>query len=114
MKTISKVALAAALLEGVGMLTEGTRAVLVVYADETPPPQYQVYVEPDQPVFALGMLLTAAHGKPPRYRLTPVRGAVPALRPEVALMEFLLEDAAVARLDAGKPGWQLERVGCHA
>ncbi len=106
--------LAAALLEGAGMLTEGTGAVLVVYADETPPPQYQVYVEPEQPVFALGMLLTAAQGKPPRYRLTSAQGAMPRLRPEAALMEFLLKDAAVARLDASESGWRLERVGSHA
>lgn len=29
-------------------------------------------------------------------------------------MDFLVQDAPVARLDAGEPGWQLERVGEYA
>ena len=106
--------LAAALLEGVGMLTEGARAVLVVYADEALPLEYRAYVEPDEPVFALGLLLTVPDGKQSLCRLVPGRSVTTRQRPEVALMEFLVEDIPMVRLDAGESGWQLERVSGHA
>jgi Beta-ketoacyl synthase, N-terminal domain len=105
--------LMAALLEGAGMLTDGAVAVLVVYADETPPPEYRVYVETDTPVFALGLLLTAPDGNQPLCQLSPGRGIAMRQCPEVAIMRFLMEDVPVARLDAGEPGWQLERVSAH-
>jgi hypothetical protein len=105
--------LAAALLEGVGILTEGADAVLVVYADETPLPKYKVYMQVHEPVFALGLLLTVADGKQPLCRLVQGSGAATGQRPEAALMEFLLEDTSIALLDAGGSGWRLERVGGH-
>jgi len=105
--------MAAAVLEGVGMLTEGAFAVLVVYADETPPPEYRIYVEPDAPVLALGLLLTVPDGKQPLCQLTPGRGIATGPNPEVALMEFLVDDVSVVRLDAGESGWQLERLSAH-
>lgn len=103
-----------ALLEGVGILAEGAGEVLVVYADETLPPEYRAHLEQPEPAFAVGLLLTAPDGKHPSCRLVPGRNAASGARPEVALMDFLLQDAPVAGLDGDEPGWQLQRVGGHA
>jgi hypothetical protein len=105
--------LAAALLEGVGLLVESKCPVLVVFADETPPPEYQEYMQADQPVFALGLLLIVADGKQAQCELVQVSGSIPEPRPEAMLMKFLLENAPSVRLDSRDPGWQLQRVDGH-
>ncbi|MGH8282614.1 MAG: beta-ketoacyl synthase chain length factor [Gammaproteobacteria bacterium] len=103
-----------ALLEGAGMLEEGAGKVLVVYADEMPPPEYRAYLEQPEPDFAVGLLLTIPDGRRPAYRLVRGHTAASGPRPEVALMDFLLQDAPVADLDGDNHGWQLLRLGGHA
>ncbi len=103
-----------ALLEGIGMLVEGADKVLVVYADETLPPEYGAYLGQPETAFAVGLLLTTPDGNQPMYRLAQAHNTASGPRPEVALMDFLLQDAPVAGLVGGDPGWQLLRLGGHA
>lgn len=105
--------LAAALLEGVGVVAEGAPAALVVYADEWLPMEYRAYLDPEEPAFALGLLLTT-DGAQPRCRLVQGAGTDPGRSPQVTLLNFLAQNAAVASLEGGKFGWQLQRVGGHA
>ena len=108
--------LPAALLEGIGILGESGRPVLVVYADDLPPHEYQRYMTPEEPgtpeepSFALSLLLSPPASTAPWYRLVSKHCVPRRERPEVTLMRFLVENASTYCLGLSEPGWQVERV----
>ncbi|MHB1544210.1 MAG: beta-ketoacyl synthase chain length factor [Gammaproteobacteria bacterium] len=105
--------LAAAILEGIGMLIEGRTEVLVVYTDEIPPPEYTSYLGMNEPDFAVGMLLAVPNRELPQYRLIASPGVTNGRQLDVALMELLVEDVPILHLSLGESDLQLVRVDEH-
>lgn len=102
--------LGAGLLEGIGMLADGAGKVLVVYADEAIPPEYQPFVGGSNQPFAVGLLLVSPDSELPQFRLMPGHGGRPGKRIEAALMEFLMETSHELHLGMDEAGLTLIRL----
>jgi len=99
----------AGLVDAAGLLADGADCVRLVLCEEPVPPVFGAFAEPCDCPYAV--LLELAPGNDFRFEWTgSLPAAVPqALPPALALLHFLLSDAAEATIVAGRQAGRLAR-----